>query len=798
MDDDEDGRGECASQASYQDPSVIASAMSKHSARLKQEQQQNQRKQQAQHTETDLGKTQSAKKHPLSSPSSFVSPLFSSTTGDKNREKITTSLPSEASQAHQTSSSALSASKPHQAASDFEQTPRPSSPCAQLGAAKLLETTVQLEAVDTRKIASETAPSLAEGSRMATSCLPVESHHVSDRLESGRDQVGPPDNDVHEQQQQHNHLHNHQVELPNGCRSDSSEAEPAPSSQRILGEAPPADNYYRRQYQASACHHHAPPLYQAPLLVFGSPTQPVSPFHQPYMSYFAHTGPTSPRHERDCLDTTCPMMSARAAQPEHNFQQQGYFWALQQSMFRSQQSPSAQLNPLYHQLYLAAPLCTPPYAFAGWPQAAYLHSPMSFYDLATTYHQQPVAANQLYLGPSGSPHHPKQFNQLAGQLIHLLPLRAVPTKTRQAYGMDKVWKDEFEQLFSQIAPNVSWNLVELESNPVILESPTIVGYQGHYLIDVSMSYTQPTDTHLGAANELSSRSDSCRSIQSETGEEDEDGEEEEEADEEGGEQGEGDKYQLVVGAEDPAVNEHDESDCESAKHEATLTSGIDSGLGSDTNSHHAGTKSSSSSSSVASCSVNEDEMSPKVTLGQEEEALKSKSSSRQLKGIAGTGSSRGHTASGSRLPSKFRMFIDSAKVRFCCDNCGHGWTSMKGRVVFWYELFEFTNPPVLANLANGQPVNQVVGYCAYKLFGQQCDICKIEDRFERPMWYPEEVSKVLNNLYNKIGQVYFGFKTSAIDKQRRAGKPKTSHNSSLCQACQDGLCTDVARFAPTR
>jgi len=68
-------------------------------------------------------------------------------------------------------------------------------------------------------------------------------------------------------------------------------------------------------------------------------------------------------------------------------------------------------------------------------------------------------------------------------------------------------------------------------------------------------------------------------------------------------------------------------------------------------------------------------------------------------------------------------FVDSAKVRFCCDVCGHGWTSMKGRVAFWFDLF------------------YMYGIVAFKLYGQQCDKCKA-DRYEEPMWYPEEVVKV--------------------------------------------------------
>jgi hypothetical protein len=68
-------------------------------------------------------------------------------------------------------------------------------------------------------------------------------------------------------------------------------------------------------------------------------------------------------------------------------------------------------------------------------------------------------------------------------------------------------------------------------------------------------------------------------------------------------------------------------------------------------------------------------------------------------------------------------YVDSAKVRFCCDVCGHGWTSMKGRVAFWFDLFYMS------------------GIVAFKLYGQQCDKCK-QDRYEEPMWYPEEVVKV--------------------------------------------------------
>ena len=32
-------------------------------------------------------------------------------------------------------------------------------------------------------------------------------------------------------------------------------------------------------------------------------------------------------------------------------------------------------------------------------------------------------------------------------------------------------------------------------------------------------------------------------------------------------------------------------------------------------------------------------------------------------------------------------YEESAKVRYCCNRCGNGWTSMKGKVVFFYHLF---------------------------------------------------------------------------------------------------------------
>lgn len=308
--------------------------------------------------------------------------------------------------------------------------------------------------------------------------------------------------------------------------------------------------------------------------------------------------------------------------------------------------------------------------------------------------------------------------------------------------MDQVWQEEFEQLFSHFASDIVWSLVEVETNPSIVDDGTIVGYKGRYIIRVC---------DLDEADESLATS-----------------------------QGDDDCEENTDLSKETEVGDNcdpEESDCDSGA-VVTLSSGSSS-------SNHE-----SSQIGVTTERPGSRASSPGASDGPgEDNNVKTDEAPQEPE----------QQSTGRKFPTKFRMFIDSAKVRFCCDSCGHGWTSMKGRVVFWYELFELVHDNDTQssnqedkndNQTTAEANNSLVGYCAYKLFGQQCDICKIENRFERPMWYPEEVAKVLGNLYNKFGQVYFGFKMPAIDKQRRAGKPKTSHNSSLCQACHDGVCTD--------
>ncbi|CAL1285308.1 unnamed protein product [Larinioides sclopetarius] len=125
----------------------------------------------------------------------------------------------------------------------------------------------------------------------------------------------------------------------------------------------------------------------------------------------------------------------------------------------------------------------------------------------------------------------------------------------------------------------------------------------------------------------------------------------------------------------------------------------------------------------------------------------------------------------SKPSGRWHTFVDSAKVRFACEACGHGWTSMKGRVTFWCAFSNNT------------------GVVAYRLYGQQCDNCQGES-YEPAMWYPEEIEKVLWNICNRVAHVFYGCARPPIQLNRRPGKPKNPHNSEKCQACKDGVCAE--------
>nr|CAH0099990.1 unnamed protein product [Daphnia galeata] len=118
--------------------------------------------------------------------------------------------------------------------------------------------------------------------------------------------------------------------------------------------------------------------------------------------------------------------------------------------------------------------------------------------------------------------------------------------------------------------------------------------------------------------------------------------------------------------------------------------------------------------------------------------------------------------------------IHSAKVRFNCEMANHGWTSMQGRVVFWFRIL------------NGIESGFVRGEVVFKLYGQKCERCT-SGSFETALWYPEEIANAMWNLYSKVAEKFYGKPVDKVVRGLRGGKPRTPHKPELCQSCSDGL-----------
>ncbi|CAF3034300.1 unnamed protein product [Rotaria socialis] len=122
-----------------------------------------------------------------------------------------------------------------------------------------------------------------------------------------------------------------------------------------------------------------------------------------------------------------------------------------------------------------------------------------------------------------------------------------------------------------------------------------------------------------------------------------------------------------------------------------------------------------------------------------------------------------------RLPSDSLCDVEIAKVRFECDSCSHCWTSMRGQISFFYDCKSYI--------------------LYFKLFAQLCDRCSVTCT---PLWYPEEVCRVMRNVFVDVNQrVYPNLKTPIqSNHHRRFGNPKGQHHG--CESCRDGVCVAVA------
>jgi hypothetical protein len=122
-----------------------------------------------------------------------------------------------------------------------------------------------------------------------------------------------------------------------------------------------------------------------------------------------------------------------------------------------------------------------------------------------------------------------------------------------------------------------------------------------------------------------------------------------------------------------------------------------------------------------------------------------------------------------KLPPDTLCDVEIAKVRFECDSCAHCWTSMRGQISFFYECKDHL--------------------LYFKLFTQNCDRC---GDICSPLWYPEEVCRVMKNVFVIVNQHLYPNLITPIKSNhyRRIGNPKGQHHG--CESCRDGVCVALA------
>jgi hypothetical protein len=122
-----------------------------------------------------------------------------------------------------------------------------------------------------------------------------------------------------------------------------------------------------------------------------------------------------------------------------------------------------------------------------------------------------------------------------------------------------------------------------------------------------------------------------------------------------------------------------------------------------------------------------------------------------------------------KLPTNTLCDVEIAKVRFECDSCSHCWTSMRGQISFFYDCESHK--------------------LYFKLFTQNCDRC---GDICTPLWYPEEVCRVMKNVFVIVNEYMYTNLTTPIKSNhyRRYGNPKGQHHG--CESCRDGVCVALA------
>ncbi|KAG7457798.1 hypothetical protein MATL_G00231190 [Megalops atlanticus] len=119
----------------------------------------------------------------------------------------------------------------------------------------------------------------------------------------------------------------------------------------------------------------------------------------------------------------------------------------------------------------------------------------------------------------------------------------------------------------------------------------------------------------------------------------------------------------------------------------------------------------------------------------------------------------------------WKIYCGCAFGQFRCDTCSKTWPSARVVVLFHYRLRSDRGTVIM------------------RPFGQACRRCKGD--FEMPGFSAEEVEEVLFKLFSKIRKNCYGEEEEQDSDSCSSEKVWTKpHESSLCEACSQGICCE--------